>query len=138
LDIYGINPARMPRRSYMSALLHGKCPRCREGDMFKYPITKVSKFNVMNEHCPYCGVSLEPEPGFYQGAMYVGYAFTVAVIVIVGLVLYYLGDPSEWVYIGIVIAIMLLLSPLNYRYSRILYLTFFGGLKYNPSLSQPK
>jgi uncharacterized protein (DUF983 family) len=138
LDIYGINPARMPRRSYMSALLHGKCPRCREGDMFKYPITKVSKFNVMNEHCPYCGVSLEPEPGFYQGAMYVGYAFTVAVIVIVGLVLYYLGDPSEWVYIGIVIAVMLLLSPLNYRYSRILYLTFFGGLKYNPSLSQPK
>ena len=128
----------MPRRSYMSALLHGKCPRCREGDMFKYPITKVSKFNVMNEHCPYCGVSLEPEPGFYQGAMYVGYAFTVAVIVIVGLVLYYLGDPSEWVYIGIVIAVMLLLSPLNYRYSRILYLTFFGGLKYNPSLSQPK
>lgn len=98
----------------------------------------VSKFNVMNDNCPYCGVSLEPEPGFYQGAMYVGYAFTVAVIVIVGLVLYYLGDPSEWVYIGVVIGVMLLLSPLNYRYSRILYLTFFGGLKYNPSLSQPK
>ncbi|HMG92438.1 MAG TPA: DUF983 domain-containing protein [Chryseolinea sp.] len=128
----------MPKRSYMSALLQGKCPQCREGDIFKYPVTKLSKFNVMNEKCPYCGVGLEPEPGFYQGAMYVGYAFTIAVIVIVGLVLYYLGDPSEWVYIGIVITLMLLLSPLNYRYSRILYLTFFGGLKYNPSLSQPK
>ena len=128
----------MPKRSYMSALLHGKCPRCREGSIFKHPVTKLSKFNVMNENCPYCGVGFEPEPGFYQGAMFVGYAFTVAVIVIVGLVLYYLGDPSEWVYIGIVIAIMLLLSPLNYRYSRILYLTFFGGLKYNPTLSQPK
>ena len=128
----------MPKRSYMSALLQGKCPQCREGDIFKYPVTKLSKFNVMNEKCPYCEVGLEPEPGFYQGAMYVGYAFTIAVIVIVGLVLYYLGDPSEWVYIGIVITLMLLLSPLNYRYSRILYLTFFGGLKYNPSLSQPK
>ena len=92
----------------------------------------------MNETCPHCGVGFEPEPGFYQGAMFVGYAFTVAVIVIVGLLLYYLGDPSEWVYIGIVTAVMLLLSPLNYRYSRILYLTFFGGLKYNPGLSQPK
>ena len=128
----------MPKRSYMSALLHGKCPRCREGNIFKHPVTKLSKFNVMNENCPNCGVGFEPEPGFYQGAMFVGYAFTVAVIVIVGLVLYYLGDPSEWVYIGIVIAVMLLLSPLNYRYSRILYLTFFGGLKYNATLSQPK
>lgn len=128
----------MPKRSYISALLHGKCPRCREGNIFKYQAIKISKFNVMNETCPCCGVGLEPEPGFYQGAMYVGYAFTVAVIVIVGLLLYYLGDPSEWVYIGIVIAVMLLLAPLNYRYSRIFYLTFFGGLKYNPTLSQPK
>jgi uncharacterized protein (DUF983 family) len=122
----------------MSALLHGKCPRCREGDIFKYPVTKLSKFNVMNETCPHCEVGFEPEPGFYQGAMFVGYAFSVGVIVIVGLLLYYLGDPSEWVYIGIVTAIILLLIPLNYRYSRILYLTFFGGLKYNPGLSQPK
>lgn len=128
----------MPKRSYISALLHGKCPRCREGNIFKYPATKISKFNVMNETCPCCGVGLEPEPGFYQGAMFVSYAFAVAVIVIVGLLLYYLGDPSEWVYIGIVVVVVLLLSPLNYRYSRILYLTLFGGLKYNPGLSQPK
>ena len=128
----------MPKRSYISALLHGKCPRCREGNIFKYPAAKVSKFNVMNETCPHCGVGLEPEPGFYQGAMFVSYAFAVAVIVMVGLLLYYLGDPSEWVYIGIVVVAVFLLSPLNYRYSRILYLTFFGGLKYNPGLSQTK
>ena len=50
--------------------------------------------------------------------MFVSYAFAVAVIVIVGLLLYYLGDPSEWVYIGIVVVVVFLLSPLNYRYSR--------------------
>lgn len=92
----------------------------------------------MNSTCPNCGVGLEPEPGFYQGAMYVGYAITIAVIIMVGLSLYYLGDPSEWVYIGIVISLMFLIAPLNYRYSRILYLTFFGGIKYDPQLSQPK
>ena len=92
----------------------------------------------MNETCPHCGVRLEPEPGFYQGAMYVGYGFTVAVIVIVGVLLFVLGDPSEWVYIGIIIGLMILLAPLNYRYSRIVYLTLFGGLKYKPQLSQPK
>lgn len=89
----------------------------------------------MNKQCPHCELRLEPEPGFYQGAMYVSYAFTVAFIVIVGLVLYVLGDPSEWVYIGTVIGIMILLIPLNYRYSRILYLYFIGGIKYNPHLS---
>ena len=90
----------------------------------------------MNERCPVCHVRLEPEPGFYQGAMYVSYAFTVAFIVVIGVVLYLLGDPSEWVYIGTVIGVMVLLAPLNYRYSRVLYLHLFGGIKYDASLSK--
>jgi hypothetical protein len=83
----------------------------------------------MNEACPHCGVRLEPEPGFYQGAMYVSYAITVAGITIIGLILYLLLDnPSEWVYIGTIIPILFLIVPWNYRYSRILYLYWFGGL----------
>lgn len=104
--------------------------------MFAFPVTSLTKFNKMNDQCPRCGVRLEPEPGFYQGAMYVGYAFTVAVMVVVGLLLYVLGDPSEWVYIGVVIGLMILLAPLNYRYSRIVYLYAFGGIKYDPGWSK--
>lgn len=127
----------MHARDYSTALLKGKCPRCRQGDIFKYPVwSKLSQFNVMNEKCPHCGIRLEPEPGFYQGAMYVGYGFTVAIIILVGVVLYLLGDPSEWVYIGASIAIMLLLVPYNYRYSRIVYLHLFGGIKFDRNLSQ--
>ena len=128
----------MHKRSYAAALLQGKCPRCREGTIFSYPTGRLSKFNVMNEVCPNCGVRLEPEPGFYQGAMYVGYGFTVAIMTIIGVALYVLGDPSEWVYIGIIIGVMIVLAPLNYRYSRIFYLFLFGGIKYRPELSQPK
>jgi hypothetical protein len=76
---------------------------------------------------------LEPEPGFYQGAMYVGYAITIAVIVLVSVTLYLAGHPSEWVYIGCVVTVMILLIPLNYRYSRILYLHFFGGIQFDPN-----
>jgi hypothetical protein len=90
----------------------------------------------MNEFCPHCGLRLEPEPGFYQGAMYVSYAFTVAVLIMVGVILYFTFNPSEWVYIGIVIGIMVLLVPLNYRYSRILYLYMIGGIKYDQRLSK--
>jgi uncharacterized protein (DUF983 family) len=119
----------MQERTSLEALLRGKCPRCRQGQIFSYPVRNLGKFSVMNEVCPHCGVRLEPEPGFYQGAMYVSYGFTVAVLVIVSVVLYLLGNPSEWTYIGIIIGIMVLIAPLNYRYSRIVYLYLFGGLR---------
>ena len=120
----------MPR-SYLSALLNAKCPKCREGDLFKYSALNLTRFSVMNERCPVCGVRLEPEPGFYQGAMYVGYGFTVALIAIVALILYFTWDPSEWTYIAVVISLAVLGAPLNYRYSRVLYLYMFGGIRFN-------
>lgn len=120
-----------------SALLKGKCPRCRTGEMFAHPATDLKRFNKMNESCPHCGVRLQPEPGFYQGAMYVSYAFTVAIMVAVGLALYVLlDDPADWVYITVVLAATILLVPLNYRYARIVYLYSFGGIKYDPARSR--
>lgn len=96
--------------------------------MFVYPLRRISRFNVMHDICPHCGVRLEPEPGFYQGAMYVGYGITIGCIVAISFILYVLGISSEWVYIGTIIAFMFLVAPLNYRYSRIIYLYLFGGL----------
>jgi len=128
----------MQKKTFSEALIHGRCPACREGYMFSYPISRISKFNVMNASCPHCGISLEPEPGFYQGAMYVGYAFTIIILVAFGVIMYFAGDPADWVYISTIVGVMALLAPLNYRYSRILYLHFFGGIKYNPRMSQPK
>jgi len=86
----------------------------------------------MNDNCPKCGIRLEPEPGFFQGAMYVGYGFTVAVIAVIGVFLSLTWNPSEWVTIGVIIGVMILLAPLNYRYSRIFYLYWFGGIRYQP------
>jgi hypothetical protein len=103
--------------------------------MFVHPALSW-RFNQMHEFCPHCGVRLEPEPGFYQGAMYVGYGFTVACIVIVGVILYYLLDnPSPWLSSGVVGAIMLVLVPWNYRYSRVVYLYLFGGIHFDPKFS---
>jgi len=97
--------------------------------MFPFSASNITRFTIMNERCPVCGVRLEPEPGFYQGAMYVSYGFSVALIAIVGLVLYFTWDPSEWTYIAIVIGIAIVGAPLNYRYSRVLYLYWFGGIE---------
>lgn len=126
----------MENKSLAAAILQGKCPRCRTGQIFAHPSTSLTKFNKMNERCPHCEVRLEPEPGFYQGAMYVGYGFTVAVMVLIGVFLYALGVENEWTYIGTVIGVMLLLVPWNYRFSRIIYLYSFGGLKYDARASR--
>lgn len=128
----------MPARNFQTALLLGKCPRCREGDIFRYPARRIGKFNVMNQTCPHCGVSFTPEPGFYQGAMYVQYGFTIVLLIIISIILNFSGDFSEWVYIGLTIAAIIILAPINYRVSRITYLYMLGGIKYNPHLSQPK
>lgn len=120
----------MAKKSYLAAVIQGKCPRCHEGDIFTHPVSKLGRFNVMNATCPHCGVRLEPEPGFYQGAMYVSYGFTVGILVVLSMVFYiFIPGRSEWFYIGIFITIMVLFIPFNYRYSRILYLYWFGGLK---------
>ncbi len=122
----------MRTKSFIAALLHGKCPRCREGSMFTYPLSKIGKFNVMNETCPHCGIHLEPEPGFYQGAMYVGYGITLMCLFTISIILFLLVNPtSEWTYIFTIIGFMVGIAPLNYRYSRILYLYLFGGIKYD-------
>lgn len=127
----------MPTLSYPAALLQGKCPNCRKGDIFKYSISdKLFQFNKMNEACPHCKVRLEPEPGFYQGAMYVGYGITIACIIVISAVLYFAGHPSDGVYMATVIGAMVLLIPLNYRYSRILYLYFFGGIEFDTRYEQ--
>lgn len=91
----------------------------------------------MNERCSHCDVRLQPEPGFYYGAMYVSYGFITIITLLASAILYYgFGNPSEWVYIGVVIGASVLFAPVNYRYSRIIYLYAFGGLKYNRELSE--
>lgn len=128
----------MPALSSPAALLQGKCPRCRKGDIFKYPVFgHLLQFNKMCEKCPHCDVRLEPEPGFYQGAMYVGYGITVVVIILVSLILYFLApQASAYVYMVTVIGVMVLLIPFNYRYSRIIYLYLFGGIGFDSNAGQ--
>lgn len=124
----------MPAKSWRGALLQGKCPRCREGNIFKHRASHVLKFSEMHTHCQVCGISFEPEPGFYYGAMFISYAFTVAIMVGISLVVYITVAPaSDWVYILSSVIGTILCVPWMFRYSRISFLFWFGGIKYDPN-----
>ncbi len=121
----------MPEKSKLKAALGGKCPRCKEGDMFESRAYNLRSFAKMHEYCPHCQLRYEPEPGFYYGAMYVNYAFSVALVIVMGAVIYYaLDNPDTWVYATVIFSTVILLAPLLFRYSRIVYLHVFGRFKY--------
>lgn len=112
-----------------SDILKGKCPRCRKGDMFRVPPYDYLNFYKMHDQCPVCHQTFHPEPGFYFGAMYVSYAFSVIWVLGVSLILLVTNTFSlERVSIIIGIGIILLL-PFIFQYSRILYLYGIGGIK---------
>ncbi len=57
------------------AMWNNKCPRCRQGDLFVSPMRLKNPID-MPEKCAHCGQRLEPEPGFYYGAMFISYIFS--------------------------------------------------------------
>jgi uncharacterized protein (DUF983 family) len=121
-----------PIASNAAALLALRCPRCHEGQVFSSSALSF-RFADMPEACPVCGQPTEPEPGFYYGAMFVSYAFSVAIFAVTAVALYFLfGDPAIWVYVVTVAVVATLFTPLSVRYSRMLMLYWFGGVHYQP------
>lgn len=125
----------MNKKSKLYSIVHETCPRCHEGKVFKYKSAYQSlSFGKLNDHCSYCGQSFDPEPGFYQGAMYVSYAFSLGLSFTIGLLMTFLFNASIW-QVGLVLLIVLvvLLPPL-FRISRMVWLNLF--VHYHPLDSQ--
>ncbi|GAB3963084.1 DUF983 domain-containing protein [Spirosoma harenae] len=117
--------------SKLQAALNGLCPRCRKGKIFKYPFYSPNGFDVMHEHCPHCGLRFEIEPGYFVGAMYVSYAISGGVALLAGFLLFYFGgDPEGWIYATIVTPLMIVIAPINFRISRVIWLYYVAGIKY--------
>lgn len=113
--------------SLAKSMLECRCPKCRTGKMFKAPAYKLHQATGMHEICGHCGFKFEIEPGFFWGAMYISYAFSVAISVIFGVLAFYIfDDPAMWVYMVLIFTPLLLLSPLSMRFSRMLMLYMFG------------
>ena len=89
----------------------------------------------MYEHCPHCGLRYEVEPGIFYGAMFVSYAISAGVALVLGFALFYLaGDPDGWVYVAVVAPVMVLIAPVNFRASRVIWLHYVAGIKYQKGL----
>jgi uncharacterized protein (DUF983 family) len=117
--------------NYLLSVLTNKCPRCREGYLFKgtnaYDLKNVVE---MNEECPVCKQPTEIEPGFYYGTSYVSYALAVAFLVAFFVAWYVLigfsiDDNRLFWCLGSSIVGIVLLQPLLMRLSRSMWLSWF-------------
>lgn len=108
-----------------------KCPNCHKGNMYTNPgIFPLNKLLDMPERCPVCNQKYEIEVGFWYGTGYVSYAISVSMIFLLA-VLYALTVGFSWknnsiyIFVGVMIAALVVLQPWIMRYSRVLYLYVF-------------
>ena len=128
-------PIMATTSSSLLAFAAQRCPRCHQGRVFKTSAFSP-RFQEMHASCPACHQHYEPEPGFYWGAMYISYAFSVAIVVAVGIAVFVLGhDPDTWVYVAGVAITTIMMVPLSFRYSRMVMLYLFAGFDYDPAMA---
>ena len=135
------------KSNYLVSVLTNKCPRCREGYLFKsHNAYNLKTIVDMEINCPVCNQPTEIEVGFYYGTSYVSYAIGVAFVVSVFVAWYVLFgfniyDNSLFWCMGVAIFGLIVLQPVLMRLSRSLWLSWF--VKYdanwkNEKLEQPE
>lgn len=108
------------------SIVKGKCPNCHEGEFFKYGFTfNPSKITQLHDNCPKCNFKYMIEPSFFYGAMYVNYAITTALSIIVFLISKLVFDVSLLQSFAAIIIALIVLAPFNLRLSRILWINMF-------------
>lgn len=96
------------------AIMLQRCPVCLEGKVFKsllgiYP------------NCPHCGVKYERETGYFLNAMFVAYTLGFLLLIPLAVLLYFL-NASILLFTVIVSVFVIIVWPLLFRYSRIIWM----------------
>lgn len=113
-----------------------KCPHCHKGQVFQGNNPYSFKNGLkMNDSCTECGLKYEREPGFFYGSLYVNYALTSGIFIVL-----YLSD-ALWIHMDtvllltIIITVILGLYPVTYRWGRLFWINFF--IRYDKNYSKP-
>jgi hypothetical protein len=98
----------------LSAILRQRCPRCLRGAVFGGLVRMLPE-------CPACGLHFEREPGYFLGAMYYSYALSLVWGTPVAVAVALAGGSVPAIGFSAAGA-MALLSPVTFRFSRVLWL----------------
>ncbi len=99
----------------MTSLFSNLCPSCERAPVF-------GGFLSMNRACPSCGTVFEKESGYFIGAMIASYFLGVFLAFPVLIALIFFARAGIALSIGATAALILVLQPLLFRYSRLLWI----------------
>lgn len=95
------------------------------------------RLTKIHDNCPKCGFKYMIEPSFFFGAMYVAYALSVGVSMLVFLIGSGLLDFEILKSIVAVGVVLVVLTPLLLRISRMIWINFFVSYDQNASANTP-
>jgi len=120
------------KRNIFYSIFRMKCPRCHNGNLYKSSI--LEGIYNMHENCPSCHQRYELEPGFFWGAMYIGYALSSGYMLtgtVLGILLFGLTP------MGAVFATALggiLIFPITARLARSIWIHIY--VRYNEKIAK--
>ncbi|MFP5471773.1 MAG: DUF983 domain-containing protein [Bacteroidia bacterium] len=127
----------MKKGTKLYSMLKFKCPHCHEGDFFVSHPYNLSKAGDIHQKCPVCGEKNEKEPGFYYGSMFVSYGLGAAVFISTFAAMNLFFSNFDWInYLFIVIGLLVILSPLLYALSKIIWANFFYSYKGKKNINE--
>lgn len=96
------------------AFLSLRCPHCLRGPIFHSLLQ-------MHANCPNCGIVYEREQGYFMNAIFFGYVLGFLAILPLN-ALFFILRVDPWVLLFGNLALLTLLSPFIFRYSRALWM----------------
>ncbi|HRW06734.1 MAG TPA: DUF983 domain-containing protein [Caldilineaceae bacterium] len=96
------------------AILTQRCPVCMTGPIFRSVLEA-------HKHCPHCGVLYEREHGFYLNSMFIAYTLGFLVLLPSAFYLFWI-ESSVTLFSIVIIVETILLWPLIFRYSRVIWM----------------
>jgi uncharacterized protein (DUF983 family) len=108
------------KASTLAAMLHQRCPRCRQGGIFRYSIYRG--FPKICERCSVCNLKFQREEGYFLGAMYISFGLALVVIALIAVLLW--AITGWWVTTDVTWAVVLFLplAPTISLFARVLWI----------------
>jgi uncharacterized protein (DUF983 family) len=122
--------------SKLYSIFRFKCPRCHEGDLYKTSLVEMQGIYNMHDRCPKCGQHFEMEPGFYWGAMYIGYGLSSAYMLSAMVLFLFVFDLTVNQSFAAAIAGGVVIVPVVARLARAIWINIY--VKYDPNASSAK
>ncbi|MCB0636174.1 MAG: DUF983 domain-containing protein [Lewinella sp.] len=113
------------------SILNLTCPRCHEASMWYTGSFSFKKSFDMKPVCDHCGQNLEPEPGFYYGAMFISYIFTAWLSIFFVIFFHWVLDLSLEVSFVLLILFMAFCFVYFFRLARSIWINI--NIKYDPT-----